>query len=84
MVTGRDSIYVSKWFGFNDFSFMQDKCTPNDTIDTMQVNLNSPSNETPDTSLVGTYLYINQTMLIILVSILPRYCSISDEMFSKM
>ncbi|XP_022125767.2 zinc finger and BTB domain-containing protein 17 isoform X6 [Pieris rapae] len=25
---GRDSIYVSKWFGYDDFSFMQDKCTP--------------------------------------------------------
>ncbi|CAH2001491.1 unnamed protein product [Acanthoscelides obtectus] len=34
--SGRDSIYVSKWFGFDDFSFMQDKLTPNNTTDTMQ------------------------------------------------
>ncbi|CAK1600763.1 unnamed protein product [Parnassius mnemosyne] len=34
--SGRNSIYVSKWFGFDDFSFMQDKLTPNDTTDTMQ------------------------------------------------
>ncbi|KAH9629657.1 hypothetical protein HF086_001128 [Spodoptera exigua] len=33
---GRDSIYVSKWFGFDDFNFMQDKCSPNYTTDTMQ------------------------------------------------
>ncbi|CAG4988214.1 unnamed protein product [Parnassius apollo] len=28
--------YVSKWFAFDDFSFMQDKLTTNDTTGTMQ------------------------------------------------
>ncbi|CAH2004141.1 unnamed protein product [Acanthoscelides obtectus] len=53
--SGRDSIYVSKWFSFDDFSFMQDKLTPNDTTDTMQEptshNEGESSQGTPEETL---------------------------------
>lgn len=33
--TAAGTVYVSKWFAFNEFDFMADKNTPNDTVDTL-------------------------------------------------
>ncbi|KAF9406810.1 hypothetical protein HW555_012949 [Spodoptera exigua] len=49
--SGRDSIYVSKWFGFDDFNFMQDKCSPNYTTDTMQTSKKRKQEEEDDKML---------------------------------
>ncbi|KPJ10492.1 hypothetical protein RR48_09626 [Papilio machaon] len=47
--SGKGEVYVSKWYGFEDFQFMKDKDIANETLDTMVDNTQNDNNESNDT-----------------------------------